>query len=792
MIHVFDGAMGTMLQAAGLPAGYCPEQWNIEQPEKVIAVHRAYVLSGADIIETNTFGANRIKLSHYGLSAKVAELNTAAVQAAKKACGPTTKIAGSVSSTGKLVKPLGELDFDTAYDVYLEQITALSKAGVDFIIIETMIDIQEMRAALLAAKAATNKPIICQLSYGADGRTLTGTDPKTAAIILEAMGANIIGANCSLGPAQMLPIVKELASSTTLPISIQPNAGMPELIDGKTLFPMTPAEMGSWAEKLIAAGATYVGGCCGTTPKHIANIKKACENKRPAAREMIRLHTAITSRSKTIYLGKDFPTTIIGERINPTGRKALAADIREGHFIKVKQEAIAQLEAGASILDVNMGVPGIDQTAAMQKAIEELSTLVDAPLAIDTTDPAALEAGLKAYPGRALINSVSAEPERLESFLPLAKKYGAAILCLPIAPGGVPATAEERVAIIKEITAKAITQGMRPQDFVLDALVMTVAANSAAAKETLHTLKLYREQFGYPSTMGLSNISYGLPRRDLLNSAFCAMSIASGLDAPILNPYDKTMQDILAAAAVINGHDASGKNYSIRYAPANDTETVTRTASSKPADIFAAIRQTVLHGEKEAVVPLIRQALAEGHSSVEITEEALTAAMNEIGKDFGTGRVFLPQVLLAAETMRAAFQTIKEVLPNQKSDKLGTVILATVKGDIHDLGKNIVAALMENNGFEIIDLGKDVDAATIVKEAAAHNASIVGLCALMTTTLPQIDHTIAALKAAGSKASIIVGGAVLTEEYAKQAGANAYAPDGVAAVNKAKELLGKA
>lgn len=791
MIYIFDGAMGTMLQEAGLPPGYCPELWNIEQPEKVIAVHRQYVSSGADIIETNTFGANRIKLSHYGLEKRVAELNTAAVQAAKKACGPDTKIAGSVSSTGKFIKPLGEMDFDTVYDVYLEQITALAKAGVDYIIIETMIDIQEMRAALLAAKAATNKPVICQLTYCADGRTLTGTDAQTAAIILEAMGANIIGANCSLGPAQILPIVEELARSTSLPISVQPNAGMPELIDGKTVFPMSPEELGKWAEKLLAAGATYIGGCCGTTPAHIASIKKACQGKKPASREFIKLHTAITSRSKTVFLGKDFPTTIIGERINPTGRKILAADILEGHFTKVKQEALAQLEAGASILDVNMGVPGIDQAATMQKAIEELSMLVDAPLAIDTTDPAALEAGLKAYPGRALINSVSAEPERLESFLPLAKKYGAAILCLPIAPGGVPATAEERVAIIKEITTKALSAGLRPQDFVLDALVMTVAADASAAAQTLKTLKLYRKHFGYPSTMGLSNISYGLPRRELLNSAFCAMSIASGLDAPILNPYDKTMQDILAAAAVINGVDANGKTYSQVYAPLNQDEKLTRAATSQPTDILGAIKQTVIHGEKEAVVPLVRQALTEGHSSVKITEEALTAAMNEIGIDFGAGRCFLPQVLLSAETMRYAFQTIKTELPEQKAANLGTVVLATVKGDIHDLGKNIVAALMENNGFNIIDLGKDIDAETIVKAALEHNADIVGLCALMTTTLPQIDHAIAALKTAGSTASVIVGGAVLTEEYALKAGADAYASDGVAAVNKAKEIMSK-
>lgn len=791
MIYIFDGAMGTMLHEAGLPPGYCPELWNLEQPEKVTAVHEKYVASGADILETNTLGANRIKLSHYGLSDKVAELNIAAVQAAKRAAGPATKIAGSVGPTGKFIKPLGEMDFDTAYDVYLEQITALHKGGVDFIIIETMIDIQEMRAALLAAKAATNKPVICQLTFSADGRTLTGTDPKTAAIILEAMGANIIGANCSLGPAQMLSIVEEFAKATTLPISIQPNAGMPELIHGKTIFPMSAEEMSTWAPKLIAAGATYIGGCCGTTPEHICAIKKACQNSKPATRDFVMLHTAVTSRSKTIYLGKDFPTTIIGERINPTGRKELAADIREGHYIKVKQEALAQIAAGASILDVNMGVPGIDPKQAMERAILELSMLVDAPLAIDTTDPAALEAGLKFYPGRALINSVSAEPERLESFLPLAKKYGAAILCLPIAPGGVPATAKERVAIIKEITTKALQAGLRPQDFVLDALVMTVAANSSAAAETLNTLKLYREHFGYPSTMGLSNISYGLPRRDLLNAAFCAMSIASGLDAPILNPYDKTMQDMLAATAVIKGHDASGKKYSIQYAPVRDAEKLTRNESLPPQDILSMIRQTVMHGEKEAVIPYIRQALSEGHSSATITEQALTAAMNDLGKDFGAGRIFLPQVLLAAETMRAAFQTIKEILPDQKTAKLGTVVLATVKGDIHDLGKNIVAALMENNGFEVIDLGKDVSAETIVSAVFEHKASIVGLCALMTTTLPQIDHTIAALKAAGSATSVIVGGAVLTADYAELAGADAYAADGVDAVNQAKILLKK-
>ena len=790
MIYVFDGAMGTMLQDAGLPTGACPELWNIEQPTIITAIHKRYIDSGADIVETNTFGANRIKLTHYGLQDKVSLLNSAAVIAARAACGPTTKIAGSVGPTGKLIAPIGDLTFDYAYEVFFEQITALHQADVDMIIIETIIDIQEMRAALLAAKAATNKPIICQMSFGADGRTVTGTDPVTAAIILEAMGADIIGANCSLGPAQLLDVVKKLASATKCPISIQPNAGMPKLINKQTVFPMTPEEMGTWATQLTLAGARYIGGCCGTTPEHIKAIKDAVKNvSLPLLPPVQQLHktTALTSRSKTVYLGADYPTVIIGERINPTGRKQLAADIKTGQFISVKKEALAQLRSGAHILDVNMGVPGINQADAMQIAIQELSMLVDAPLVIDTTDPEALEAGLKAYPGRALINSVSAEPERLAAFLPLAKKYGAAILCLPIAPGGVPNSAQERLNITRQIIHAALAAGLRPQDFVLDALVLTAAADAKAGAEVLATLRLYREQLGYPTTMGLSNISFGLPRRDIINATFCAMALASGLDAPILNPYDPIMQDTLAASAALLGKDPNGRAYSMHYAP--NSPLLQPATPLAPRNIVEQIRYAVISGEKEAVIPLIQQALTEGIHSTTITEEGLNAAMNEVGIAFGSGQCFLPQVLLSAETMRAAFITIKQILPAHTIASLGTVVLATVKGDIHDLGKNIVSALLENSGFTVIDLGKDVPTETIVQAAITHHADIVGLCALMTTTMTQIDYTIAALKAAGSTSKTIVGGAVLTAEYAVEAGADAYAENGVEAVTIAKKLI---
>lgn len=785
MIFVFDGAMGTMLQRAGLQAGECPELWNVTRPADITAVHKKYVDAGANIIETNTFGGNRIKLSHYNLQDRVVELNTAAVSAAKAAATTGTKIAGSVGSTGKFIQPLGELSFDDAVAVFSEQIKALADAGVDFILIETIIDIQEMRAALLAAKSVCNKPVICQLSFSSDGRTVTGTDPQTAAITLAAMGADVIGANCSLGPAQLLPLIEELAQNCSCPISVQPNAGMPKLVDGETIFPMTPEEMASYVPALVQAGATYIGGCCGTTPAHIAAVSTIAKTLAPIVRQQKKQVLALTSRSKTVFIGKDEPTVIIGERINPTGRKKLAADIKEGNFMSVKKEALEQVQAGAHILDVNMGVGGIDQAAAMNKAITEISQLVAVPLAIDTSDTKALEAGLKAYPGRALINSVSAEPERLTEFLPLAKKYGAAILCLPIA-SDVPRTAPERVAIIKTIVNAAKKIGLTDTDFLLDALVMTVAADEIAATETMQTLKAYREEFGYPSTMGLSNISYGLPNRPLMNSIFFAMNLACGLDAPIINPYDKTMQDVLLTSSALLGYDKNAKEYSLTEA---NVETVVATATSPDTDILTAIKNAVKNGEKELVADLVTTALKQGYDSLTITDQALTAAMNEVGIAFGSGKAFLPQVLLSAEAMREAFLKIKELLPAQEVTSNGTVVLATVKGDIHDLGKNIVAALMENNGFKIIDLGKDVPMETIVEAALTHQADIVGLCALMTTTMPQIDLVISALKKAGCGAKVMVGGAVLTAEYAQSAGADCYAADGVVAVNLAKDLL---
>ena len=781
MIEIFDGAMGTMLQAGGLKAGACPELMNVTSPDVVKKIHRAYIDAGATIVETNTFGASRIKLAHYDLADKVRELNTAAVKIAKSA--GNVKVAGSIGPTGKFISPLGDLEFDDAYEIFREQASALADAGADFLIVETCIDIQEMRAALLAVKDACNLPVICQLSYSEDGRTVTGTDAQSAAVILESIGADVIGVNCSLGPAQLVPVVKILSQNCRVPVSVQPNAGMPYLEDGVTKFPMDAKTFGSWGRALVDAGATYLGGCCGTTPDHIRELALNVKNLSPVEKTFTR-RLMLASRSKTVVVDKN-SVTLIGERINPTGRKKLAAEIRAGSLLGVKRDAINQVKAGAHVLDVNMGVAGINQAETMSRAVREIAQIVDVPLAIDTGDADALEAGLKNFPGRALINSVSFEPERLEKFLPLAKRYGAAILVLPITENGVPKTADERFAVTKKILEVAKSHGLGDGDFLLDALVMTISADKDACREVLRTLQLYG-QLNLPTTMGLSNISFGLPNRPLINATFFAMCLANGLDAPIMNPYDESMSNALKAANALLGHDANGLQFS-KLAQVSTVDAPKKI----PVDTLSAIKSAVVEGDKDEIPALIRKAVDEKLSAEEITERALTAAMNSLGDDFGAGKIFLPQVLLSAETMKLAFDELKQNFPARETKSHGTFVIATVKGDVHDLGKNIVGALVSNSGFKLVDLGKDVDAAEIVRAAVEHDADIVGLCALMTTTMIQIDKVIARLKAAGSSAKIMVGGAALTQEYADSAGADAYARDGVEAVRLAKTLVAR-
>lgn len=806
-MYIFDGAMGTMLQAAGLEEGYCPELFNVEKPNVVKDIHGNYLQHGADIITTNTFGACSLKLEDYGLQDRVAEINTAAVKVAKEAIAmykPEARVAGSMGPTGRFLQPLGNMSFDSIYESYREQADALIEAGVDFIIIETIIDVQEMRAALLAsldARQAAGKTkdhvqIICQFSFSEDGRTITGTPPEVATTIVESIGADIIGINCSLGPEQIEPLIKKIASVTNLPISCQPNAGMPQLINKQTVFPLSAENMGPLMIPIADAGASYLGGCCGTTPAHIQSIANAIKNHTPKKRPHVEAKTIITSRTKLLELGHGVKPLIIGERINPTGRKILAQELRDGSFIRVKRDALDQVEAGADILDVNMGVAGMDQSPLMEKAIFDLSMLVETPLSIDTLDPAAMEIALKNYPGRALINSVNGEEESITHVMPLAKRYGAALLCLPICSGDLPEKAEDRVALADSIVNRAYSYGLKPQDLLLDPLVLTLASGEDSARQTLRTLQLYKEKFGFPTVMGLSNISFGMPQRPYLNGQFLTMALASGLTTPIMNPLNYAAKKAFVSSTTLLGWDPGSAQFIKDYGYEDETTAPGNAAPKGPAkasfdsnDPLANIRTCVEQGEKEAIVDLVKKALADGIAPLDITKKGLSEAMNVVGEKFGSGKLFLPQVMLAAETMQAAFNTIKEIIPASDSLDKGTVVVATVKGDIHDLGKNIVAALLENNGYKIIDLGKDVEPEVIVQAIKDNKASMVGICSLMTTTMPQIDNTIAAIREAGLDTKVMVGGAVVSQDYADQAGADLYAKDGIAAVNKANEFF---
>lgn len=783
-IKVFDGAMGTMLQAAGIADKPCPEYACIISPDEVRKIHRAYVEAGADIIETNTFGGNPIKLSEFGLAERTEEINAQAVAVARSACDATTQVAGSVGPLGQLIAPLGELDFDVAVVAYERQIKALADAGVDYILIETLIDIQEMRAALLAAKAVCDLPVICQMSFEENARTVTGTDVVTMVKTLEPMGASVVGINCSLGPKQLLPLIEELAKNTNLPISVQPNAGMPMLVDGRTVFPLAADEMSIYTLELVKAGASYVGGCCGTTPEHIRALKQALEKVEIPKRTLVKESFCLTSRTSHVFIGHELSPVLIGERINPTGRKAMAAELQTGSLAMVKRDALAQVQAGARVLDVNMGVAGLDQKDLMRRVINELAMLVETPLCIDSTDPEVIEAGLRYYPGRALINSVSDNGVNMHKIFALAKKYGAAVILLPLSENNLPKTAEQRLNIARKLVTEGLKAGLSQTDFMLDALVMTVSTDGRAPSEVLESLRLYKQEFGYPTTMGLSNVSFGLPKREHINMAFYAAALTAGLTSPIINPLLAGIWDMTEAMAVILGQDSQGIAYSVKHSQMGNSQAKTEVNISK--DIMQEISDSVLYGERERAVQLVREAAVQGKTLQDIANNALTVGMQLIGEKFSTGQAFLPQVLLAAESMRAAFDELKRSLPQQQVKSAGTVILATVQGDIHDLGKNIVAALLGNSGFKVIDLGKDVAPNTIIEAVKREKPDMVGLCALMTTTLAAMEQTVALLKEL-NVCGVMVGGAVVTDEYSRKIGADLYAADAIQAVNLAKK-----
>jgi 5-methyltetrahydrofolate--homocysteine methyltransferase len=819
-IFILDGAMGTMLQQRGMQPGECPEVFGANHASILQDIHRQYIDAGADIIETNTFGANRYKLEEYGLGDKVEELNIAAVSIARQAAKDKVLVAASIGPTGKMLKPVGELDFEDMFKAYEEQMLACAKAGADLISIETMTDIGEMRAALAAARHCTRLPVIAHMTYDSTGRTMMGTDPLTALIIMEAFKPLAIGANCSGGAGDLLPVIALMNKYTSCYLSVEPNAGIPHLVEDSTVFPDSPEDMAQYALKLRDAGANIIGGCCGTTPAHIRAMADVLKGMAPVKRFNRKLF-ALASRSRNVILGDDQPLAFIGERINPTARKKLAQDIKDGQMQVVVEEARHQAHCGAPILDVNMGVPGIDEPRAMQQAIAGIQAAIDIPVAIDSTNAQAIEEGLKNFAGRALINSTTGEDKQLDIILPLAQKYGAAVLGLCLNENGIPERAEDRVAIARHIYQRAKEYGLRDEDIYIDCLVKTASAEQSQVMETIKALRMVKDELQVGTVLGVSNVSHGLPARDIINSAYLAMAFAAGLDLPILNPFDQRMMDAVRAAGVLLNRDIHCNDFINYYrdykAPAGEkhpicsqcnipallqdgkTETakkeiVTTTAAAESGQTvngYEALRQAVLDGDRDGIAGIVEKVLKQGSNPLEVINQALIPGIEHAGELYDQKKYFLPQLMMAADAMKKAFAIIKPHLKEESSVNRGVIVMATVEGDIHDIGKNIVSILLENYGFKVVDLGKDVPASVILERAEKEQADIIGLSALMTTTMPRMKEVIAGVKQRGLKCRVMVGGAVMNQEYADSIGADAYSEDARAAILAAQRLMEK-
>ena len=792
-VLILDGAMGTMLQERGLQPGQSPEELNLTMPEVVASVHRNYIEAGADIIITNTFGGSRFKLAHYGLEDRLAEINVRAVEIARMEAGSKAYVGASIGPTGQFVEPLGEISFDQMKAAFHEQAEALVTAGADLISLETFLDIKECRAAVIAIReVSATIPVIAMLTFDDNGRSVLGTPPEAAAITLSAAGADIVGSNCGLGVDGIYDILCRMREVTGLPLISQANAGLPQLVGDRTIFPGTPDEMVAYHERMIKIGVRIIGGCCGTTPAHIRAMKQALASRQQAWIPDVQRSgaTLLSSRSGWATVGAGTATAIIGERINPTGKKLYSQELQEGKVAYIRREALEQVQAGATLLDVNVGAPGIDEPSAMQRAVFCASGAVSVPLVLDSSNPAALEAGLKAADGKVLINSVSGEAKSLKRVLPLAKKYGAAIIGLALDKKGIPETAEGRVAVARRIRNAARRIGIPDNDIIIDCLTLTVSAEQKRAAESLRAIRMVKQRLGLSTVLGVSNISFGLPQRPLISSTFFAMAMEAGLDAAIINPKDKPMMDAWRSAMVLLNRDHQAAAYIEAY---RDQQTVTvqqDPLAGTSATILERLSQAIIGGDHDGIVALVEQALAEGFAPLVISTEGFMPGLEEVGRRFERNLFFLPQVMQSADTMKAGFARLKTEMNGEKFKSRGKILMATVEGDIHDIGKNIVCTLLENHGFEVFDIGKNVSAATIIAKAKELAVDAVGLSALMTTTMSEMDNVMKKLKAAGVKTFTMVGGAVVTQEYADRIGADLYAKDAMEAVAKIKLLLG--
>ncbi|GHS99630.1 5-methyltetrahydrofolate--homocysteine methyltransferase [Planctomycetales bacterium] len=789
---LLDGATGTELMKRGLPVGVCPELWAVEHPAELGAIAAAYGASGSDIVYACTFGGNRAKLEEFGLADRLVEINSRAVQIAKESLRNATLVAGDLAPTGKLIEPYGDFAFESAVEIFREQASALLAAGADLIVVETMLDIQEARAALIAVREiAPAAPVMVSLTFGDNGQTLTGTDPVTALVTLQALGADAFGCNCSVGPEMMTEWLRALKPYSTIPLFAKPNAGQPRIVNGKTVFPMDAAAFAAHFPALVAAGANLVGGCCGSSPEHLAAAATAIKNL-PALPPPRRSVNAVTSMRGTVFIGKDAPFAAIGERINPTGKKKLAAELRAGKLTIARQFALEQTQNGAALLDVNMGAAGVDEKYLLTAATKILSTLTPCPLCLDTANPEAMAAALRVYPGRALLNSVSAEAARLEKMLPLARQYGAMAIVLPVTDGGVPETLDERKTVALKIIDAAERAGLARDDLVIDGVVMTASSAADAPRVTADFVEWCARDLQMATTAGVSNVSFGLPAREQLNLAFLGLLMSRGLSAALVNPSVSAMMDLAAATDALLNRDKNFARYLRRFAevaPAatNDNAPLGAT-NNKEKSPREKVYACVIDGDDAAITGALQSALATA-TAQDLVDAALLPAINQVGDWFEKKIYFLPQLMLSAAALSAGFKFLEPLLTKSvETPAAKKIIMATVKGDIHDIGKNIVCLLLRNYGFDVVDLGKDVTAAAIVETALRKKITVVGLSALMTTTMTEMPQVIAYARAHGGEhLQFMVGGAAVDETFAAAIGAY-YAADAVAAVKLAQRL----
>lgn len=791
-----DGGMGTLLQAEGLAPGELPETWNIEHPEKVEAIHRRYYEAGSDVVLANTFGANVCKFHDDRYT--VEEVIRAGIANAKRAgeqIGKETYVALDMGPTGKLLKPMGDLDFDDAYEAFAEAVRYGEKYGADLIHIETMSDTYEVKAAILAAKENSSLPVFVTMIFDERGKLLTGGDVPSVVAMLEGLRVDALGLNCGLGPKQMLPILNDLRRYTSLPIIVKPNAGLPKQKNGETYYDVEPDEFARIMQEVVKEGACVIGGCCGTTPEHIKKLVEECKDL--PLREIEKKHDTIVSSYGQAVILDDMPR-IIGERINPTGKKKFKEALKNEDMDYILKEAITQQDKGAHILDVNVGLPDIDEVAMMEKVVKELQSVTSLPLQIDTVDGKAMERAMRIYNGKPMINSVNGKQVSMDEVFPLIRKYGGVVVGLTIDEEGIPKDAEGRVRVAGKIINEAAKYGIDKKDIVIDVLTMTISSEKDGAKVTLEALKRVREEFGVRTVLGVSNISFGLPRRPIVNSYFYAMAMQNGLTAGIINPSSEDMMKAYRSYNALMGFDENCTNYISTYA--GTTETVPVQASQaaaaagnapKAAGVEMTLKYAIERGLKEEAHHITRDLIGT-REPLDIIQEELIPALNVVGEGFEKGTVFLPQLLMSADAAKIAFAVIKDVLASsgQEEEKKEKIILATVKGDIHDIGKNIVKVLLENYGFDVIDLGKDVPPEAIVEKAVEENVTLVGLSALMTTTVVSMEETIKLLREKKPDCKVMVGGAVLNQDYADMIGADFYGKDAMQSVHYAQKFFG--